>query len=199
MNKSDNPTIKYYDMNANEYSDSTIAVDMSELYSAFLKHLPPESNILDVGCGSGRDSKYFLSLGFNVTPIEPSKQLAVLAEEFTGLCIQNTLVQDINYSDEFTGIWACASLLHIAFSEMHHALTVLYKALKTNGIIFMSLKKGEFEGLRGDRYFCDYTLDKFEKTGYRDIGFVLLSYSESYDKRVGRNEELWINLILQKP
>jgi len=171
---------------------------MSELYELFLPLLPSGAHILDLGCGSGRDSQAFRALGFQVTPLEPGSKLAELAEAHLKCKVDRYKVQELPYQNKFDGIWACATLLHLPFAEMELALSKLHQALKPAGVIFISLKKGEFEGLRSGRFFCDYSLEKFEQTNFPKIGFQLLSHSESQDKRPGRESERWLNLILRK-
>lgn len=45
------------------YINDTMNVDMRKLYDVFEKYLTQEDTILDIGCGSGRDSRYFLGKG----------------------------------------------------------------------------------------------------------------------------------------
>lgn len=193
-----NDTINYYEKNADLYFESTLKVDMSELYALFLPHLKQVDHILDLGCGSGRDSRCFMDLGFGVTPLEPGMKLANLAETYLKCKVDRFRVQELPYQGKFEAVWACATLLHLPFSEMGLALKKLHQALKPGGIIFISLKKGDFEGERNGRFFCDYTLAKFEETKFREVGFELLSHSESADKRPGRAAEKWLNLLLKK-
>ncbi len=76
--------IDYYNENAKEYFDKTFKLDMSPIYSEFLSELRPKDRILDVGCGSGRDSKYFLEHGYDVVSIDGSFELAKLASAYIG-------------------------------------------------------------------------------------------------------------------
>jgi SAM-dependent methyltransferase len=192
-------TLAYYNNHAIEYFKSTINVDMRELYALFEINLAPGERILDVGCGSGRDSKYFLSKGFLVTAVEPSAELARLAGDIVGVEVINEPIQEVSLTTQFKGIWACASLLHIPFQDMPAVLKKLYNALDNDGTLFISLKKGDFEGYRNGRYFCDYNLLKFEQLHYEDIGYQLLKYQESTDKRPDRQQETWLNIVLMKP
>ena len=59
-------TISYYNQNALEYFAKTVNVPMQNLYDKFEIYLKSGDKILDLGCGSGRDSKYFLSKGYDV-------------------------------------------------------------------------------------------------------------------------------------
>lgn len=191
-------TENYYENNADLFFENTLNIDMSELYALFLPYLKSGASILDLGCGSGRDSRCFMELGYDVTPLEPGMKLADLAETYLKTKVDRYKVQELPYQEKFDAVWACATLLHLPFSEMELALTKLYQALKPNGIIFISLKKGEFDGERNGRYFCDYTLSKFEQTNFIEIGFELVHHSESIDKRPGRESEKWLNLVLRK-
>ena len=73
--KQDSDTLKFYNDNAADYFKATKDGDMSEAYNRFLMLLPKEAFILDFGCGSGRDSKYFIEHGYRVTAIDGSKEL----------------------------------------------------------------------------------------------------------------------------
>ena len=63
MNK--NKTLKYYNKNADNFAKTTINVDFYETQNRFSALLPEHGYILDFGCGSGRDTKYFLEQGFS--------------------------------------------------------------------------------------------------------------------------------------
>ncbi len=154
--------MNYYNKNAQAYFDSTITVDMSKLQNYFLSYLPNSGEILDIGCGSGRDTKFFIKNGYKVLPLEPAETLAKLAKEFLSIEISTEKIEDINYQNRFIGAWACASLLHLPVAEMPKALLKIYKALKPGGHLFLSLKYGDKEEFRNGRFFCDYTEAKFE-------------------------------------
>ena len=67
-------TLKYYNDNAKAYIENTIKADVSDLYAHFLPKVPEGGSILDLGCGSGRDSKYFLEQGYQVTAVDGSEE-----------------------------------------------------------------------------------------------------------------------------
>lgn len=191
-------TLDYYNDHAIEYSNSTINVDMSELYAVFEINLAQGDHILDVGCGSGRDSKYFLSKGYLVTAVEPSEELARLASDNIGIDVINEPIQEVSLTTQFKGIWACASLLHLPLIEMPAVLRKLHEALKDGGTLFISVKQGDYEGYRNGRYFCDYNVQKFEQLNYNDMGYQLVNYQKSTDKRPDRQQETWLNIVLRK-
>lgn len=190
--------MNYYNKNAKLYFDSTVNVDMTNLQNYFLAHLPKSGEIMDIGCGSGRDAKIFLSKGYQVIPLEPAEELAKLAMENLNIEVSSQNILDINYQNRFIAAWACASLLHLPLKDMPTALTNIYNALKPSGYLFLSLKYGEKEEFRNGRFFCDYTEEKFESLNYQTIGFSLIEYTISQDKRIGREDEAWLNVLLRK-
>lgn len=66
-------------------------------------------------------------------------------------------VEDIKYNNEFDTIWACASLLHLKSNDLVDVFNKCYKALQDNGVLYVSFKYGDFEGIIDDRYFTYLT------------------------------------------
>ena len=77
---------------------------------------------MDAGCGSGRDSKVFIDSGSEVIAFDGSAEMAKIASEFLGREVLNILFKDMNFYEEFDGIWACASLLHIPKAQLPDTL-----------------------------------------------------------------------------
>lgn len=75
-------TLEYYNKNAKLYCEQTVVGNMKEKYERFLKHLKHNAYILDFGCGSGRDSKYFLEKGYKVKAIDGSIEMCKLASKY---------------------------------------------------------------------------------------------------------------------
>ena len=82
--KNTNRTIEYYNTHADRYSEITRNADMSDIYKRFEKNLKPGCRILDLGCGSGRDSKYFLDKGYDVISLDASEAMCRKTQEPTG-------------------------------------------------------------------------------------------------------------------
>lgn len=188
--------MNYYNRYAQQYFDKTVHADMKELYDMVLPNLPKPARILDLGCGSGRDAAYFKDLGYEVFAIEPSQGLACLAKEYFGIEVWPYKMQEIKFESEFDLVWSCASLIHLKFEEMPDMWWRLQRSLKPGGRIFASFKKGDFEGLREGRWYCDYTLPKLEESGFREAGLELMLVSETQDKLPGREDLIWLNVVL---
>ena len=191
-------TINYYDKNANEFFETTVSADMSEQENFFEKYLYKGAILLDCGCGSGRDTKYFLEKGYEVTAIDGSKELCMKAGKLTGIDIKHMFFKDINFYNKFDGIWACASLLHLDKEDLIDVINKLKVAMTSKGVLYVSFKYGEFCGLRNSRFFLDLTEVELNKI----IGVVGgLKVEETYvsvDVRTGRENEKWLNAIITK-
>ena len=192
-----NKTIDYYNQNADLFVQGTVSVDFKETQDKFLQLLTGKK-VLDFGCGSGRDTKYFLESGFDVTATDGSEELCKSASAYTGIQVKHMLFQDLNEADCYDGIWACSSILHLSKDELRIVINKMSRALKPNGIIYTSFKYGNFEGERNRRFFTDFTLEVFKDfiSDLKDI--VIEEYWITRDVRPGREEEKWLNLILRK-
>lgn len=191
-------TLQHYNVNAESFAANTVAVDFSQIQQEFLSTLPPGANILDFGCGSGRDTKYFLEQGYKVDAIDGSSELCKLASAHTGIKVRQMLFQELHAKEKYDGIWACASILHVAKNELPDILQRMYNALKSDGTIYASFKYGDFEGERSGRYFSDFTEESFGKLVKGIHGLVIEKMWITGDVRDGREEEKWLNIILRR-
>lgn len=193
-----NDTLNYYNQNADQFVTSTVSVDFSKTQNRFLDKLNKGAYILDFGCGSGRDTKYFLDRGYKVDAIDGSEELCRLASEYAGIQVKQMFFEELDEQDKYDGIWACSSILHLSKEALMPVLKKMTLALKDEGIIYTSFKYGDYEGDRNGRYFTDFTLEMFEEF---IKGISELEIKDNWitgDVRPGRGEEKWLNLILQK-
>ncbi len=190
-------SIEYYNKYAAKVSEDTIDADMSEIMGEFLKLLEEGDTVLDLGCGSGRDSLTMYDMGYDVTPLDASEEMCKLAEIHTGLDVLQMTYEDMEFDDVFDGIWACGALVHVPKNEMPEILGCIHDALCSRGVLYMSVKKGDFEGFRGERYFTDYTIDSLTSLISRTGLFEIIKTWETEDARSG-HDAVWINLLARK-
>lgn len=191
-------TINYYNVHAKEFFEGTVAADMSCLRDKFLKYIPVGGRLLDAGCGSGRDSKVFIQSGYKVEAIDASVELCKLASENIGQEVHCLCFNDMKYKKEFDGIWASASLLHVAKNDMQGVLVKCYNALKPDGILYASFKYGDTEAVKNKRLFNNYTEEGIKDLFY-DMGiFRILECFVTEDVRAERTGEKWVNVIAKK-
>lgn len=196
MNKKDS-NIEYYNANADAFYESTVNTDMSEWQNRFLKYIPTGGRILDAGCGSGRDSKAFIKQGYSVVAFDASREMCKKASELLGQEVWQMKFEEMSFDDEFDGVWACASLLHVSENDMQGIFEKIHKALKERGILYASFKYGEGKRNRGERYFTDFT-EKSINPILIMSGFEVIDSGITSDIRPGRESENWTNIIAIK-
>ena len=198
MSKSRKETesILYYDTNAQEYSNKSLHIEVGDLYYRFLRYLPQGKYLLDAGCGCGRDTKYFLSLGYQVTAIDASQAMVEISSELTGQKTLHLDFRDLSFKDTFDGIWSFASLLHISKSKIDEVVYRFAQALKNDGTWYMSFKEGEGEQFHNGRLFNNYTRSSLKELLMRNNMLEIIDIWCSSDC-VGRDQK-WVNALVRK-
>ena len=191
-------TLSYYNINAETFVAGTQYVDFTSTQTKFLSKLSSGSLILDFGCGSGRDTKYFLEHGMRVHAIDGSEKLCKIASAYTGIQVKQMLFQQFHQTDTYDGIWACSSILHLPKQQLLTVMRQLINALTEHGILYTSFKYGTFEGMRNGRYFTDFTESAFQEFMLNINDVVIDDLWVTADVRKNRGNEKWLNLILQK-
>ena len=156
-------TIGYYNKYASAIFEQTVELDMEEQRKAFTGYLEEGDTILDLGCGSGRDSLAFYEQGFDVTPLDASEEMCKLAEIHTGLEVLNMAYEEMEFDEVFDGIWGNEALIHVPEDEIGSVMERVIEALCQGGILYLSFQEGDFEGIQNGRYFCQYTQEKLER------------------------------------
>ena len=189
--------LDYYNKNAELFCTQTINVDMESLYQPFLRYLPEHAKILDLGCGSGRDSLAFKNKGYQVEATDYSEKLVAQAKKLTGIQVRLESFYELNDWEKYEGIWACASLLHCERGRLTEVIGRILNALKPDGICYMSFKYGETERIKDGRSFTD--LDEQQAQALLDQldGIESLEQWITVDKRPDRDEE-WLNVLWKK-
>ena len=153
-------TLAHYDQHARSFWEGTRSHDVSQNIDALLSNIkaPPPFDLLDFGCGPGRDLMTFTALGHRAIGLEGSPQLAAMARANSGCEVleQSFLALDLP-GGHFDGVFANAVLFHIPSQELPRVLRELHAALKPGGVLFSSNPRGEGqEGWNGERYGTYY-------------------------------------------
>ena len=149
-------TLAHYDQHARSYWEGTHDHDVSQNIATLLKYIEaaPPFELLDFGCGPGRDLRTFKALGHRVSGLEGAPQLAAMARANSGCEVleQSFLALDLP-SSHFDGVFANAVLFHVPSQELPRVLKDLHMTLKPGGVLFSSNPRGDGqEGWKGDRY-----------------------------------------------
>ena len=191
-------TLQYYQENAGVFVEGTVSADMHDARTRFLRLLPSQAYILDFGCGSGRDTKAFLEQGCRVDAADGSAELCRMATELTGIQVKQMLFEELSTVEQYDGIWACASILHLPRKELGGILQKISDALKPGSVLYSSFKYGGFEGIRRGRYFTDLTEDSLAGLMAEVPSLQIVETWITNDVRPGREEERWINILARR-
>ena len=151
-------TIRFYDNNSESFASTANNVNMVRNYEHFFKHVPKGGSIVDMGCGSGRDLKYFREAGYCASGVDASEGMCKVAHSYSGCpvvcCDAMSWAPDTRYD----AIWANGSLLHLQTEEIVTFLRTKTDYLKPNGVVYFSMKAGIPEGFdQTGRYFTPFS------------------------------------------
>ncbi|MDE5539544.1 MAG: RdgB/HAM1 family non-canonical purine NTP pyrophosphatase [Bacilli bacterium] len=194
-------TLDYYNKNAELYFSKTIKAALQENYDTFLKHLKVGSYILDFGCGSGRDSLYFMEHGYKVRAIDGSREMCKIASNYIKQSVEEMKFEELNDIEKYDGIWACSSILHVPKEELPDILKKMVKALKSEGVIYASFKKGTGYEIKEGKYY-NYLIKEELSSILRELnmGVEIVDYFETLPSTNRPNAEntIWCNYIIKK-
>ena len=190
--------IDYYNKYAAKVFEDTVDQNMDAITAPFLELLEEGDTILDMGCGSGRDSLTFYDLGYDVTPLDGSEEMCRLAEVHTGLDVLQMTYEEMAFDGAFDGVWACGACVHIPKDEMPALFRKVARALTEDGIFYLSMRLGDFEGFQGERYFSCYSEKELRSLVEGDGLFTVLKEWVTRDVRSGHSDIQWINILARK-
>lgn len=193
MDKNTRETIGYYDANAAGYVADTADVEFGALQGEFIRRLPKGGRVLDLGCGSGRDSLAFLRAGLAVDAVDGSARMAEAASGLTGLPVAHATFSGYEPKGPYDGIWACSSLLHVPVVKLAGVIAKYARALAPGGTFYLSFKLGSHNGMRGGRWFTDLDEPALRTLIAEIPGLRVDRVDVTGDARPGRSGEKWLN------
>ena len=192
-------TLEYYERNARGYFQETVNTDLSAIYEPFIRMLPNGARILDAGSGSGRDTLAFVQRGYQVDAFDSSPALCELSTRFTGVRTRVLRLQEFEGEEEYDGIWACASLLHVPELELLDVMARLLRALKRGGVLFVSFKYGNGERVAEDgRFYTDMTEDRMRAVLQGVEGCKLGRLWRTAGEGKFRGQGDWLNALISQ-
>jgi SAM-dependent methyltransferase len=192
----------YYERHANAFIATTRDADMSEARGRFLVAVPsrPEgpARILDAGSGSGRDALAFRLSGHDVAAFDASPAMVAATQAHASVPTRLMQFEDYAWEHPFEGIWACASLLHVAEADLAGVIDRLAAHLVPGGALYLSLKRGTGERMKDGRRFTDMTAERLAALLDGCGAFSQPTIWESRDCRPDRASEVWVNSVVKK-
>jgi len=192
-------TLADYTSRAERFREQTRDHDVSQNINALLSAIrgTPPFDILDLGCGPGRDLQSFAALGHRPVGLEACPEFAAMAEaEGFEVWRQNFLDLDLP-PERFDGLFANATLFHVPSRELPRVLRQFHAALRPGGVLFSSNPRGENEeGWFSGRYCAYHDLDQWRRfltaAGFDEV--------EHYYRPAGlpREQQPWLATVWRK-
>lgn len=193
-------TAEYYNEKSSEFIQKYDKVNMSSLHELLLKEISTNSNVLDIGFGSGRDLQFLHDNNCNIWGIDSSKEFVQNALQRFPTRQRYFFKAHIPFDKKlfeidvkFDLIICIAIWMHLEHSEYEAAVHSIVSVTKPNSTIVISYSKGE----RTDdpRYFekvdLAYIIDLFKKSGFK-----LVKNTKNKDS-LNRNNLNWITVVFK--
>lgn len=191
-------TFHFYETQAAALIENTKNPNGAAWYAHLIDLLAPQAHILDAGCGAGYASQYFLQHGFAVTAFDASKPLVEFASQLIQQPVHHLTFENLTFEDQFDGIWACASLLHVPRQDISCVIHKLAAALKGQGVLYMNFVYGTQETARGGLLFNDYNETDFGAVLSKEPTLQVMRMWKSPDLPPVRSERAWLHILAQK-
>jgi SAM-dependent methyltransferase len=187
-------TLAHYESRADAFREGTRDHNVAQNIDALLRHIEGAApfEILDFGCGPGRDLRTFERLGHHPVGLDGSARFVEMARAESGCEVwhQDFLALDLP-AGRFDGVFANAALFHVPAQELPRVLRQLHATLKPRGVLFSSNPRGaNEEGWNGTRYGAYHDLEHW-RTHLQGAGFEEL---EHYYRPPGlpRDQQPWL-------
>lgn len=192
-------TLDYYEMTADSFWESSKHHDVSQNYQAFLQAIEAKKpfKILDLGCGPGRDLKYFSEQGHQAIGIDGAKSFCQMAREYSKCEVwEQNFLNMILPPATFDGVFANAALFHIPQAELHRVLKDLNSCLKPGGILFASNPRNKNAVWYGEQPGSYLEIEDFDHH-LQEAGFTILDH---YFRPAGKplHEQNWLAVVARK-
>ena len=193
-----NTTIEYFNEKAQKCFDDAFTITEHANQDRFLSYLKPGAEILDFGCGSGRDTAYFREKGFAVTSTDGAAELARLASAYLQAPVKVMEFNELDEEDRYDGIYAMASIMHLEYEKLLELFPKMIRAMKKDGILYVSFKYGDKDGYLGRRYYTYMTEERFADLLARFPRLTVVTQGIFGNEHPGQMDFRWLYAILKK-
>lgn len=198
MSSQDDPTSLFYSDNAASYAAALSDASLKRL-DTFLAALPAAASILELGCGSGRDSAVMIARGFDVLPTDGIPEMASEASSRLSIPVPVLRFEEIDMVSAFDGVWANACLLHVPRSELGGILQKIRTALRPGGVFHASFKAGEAEGHDALGRFFNYPSRDWLHLQYEAMHWESITIEEQSGSAYDCKPTEWLYVTAVKP
>lgn len=198
----DPATYDYYQSGAPYYTSSSAQAHSRHL-DGFLAHLTPGVDVLELGCGGGRDAATMAERGFRIDATDGIPAMVAKANERHNLGARLMQFDQLAAEDAYDAVWAHACLLHCPTGQLRGVVGRIRRALRPGGLHYTSFKLGA-KGEEGDGRDLLGRLHNFPCAQWlRDIytgaGFEPVEESIYAGKGSDGTQRDWIALTVRKP
>jgi len=198
--------VGFYDKTAKKFSETVFDYLHKEQFDEFLEFMPKNAKILDIGCGPAHPTKYLKENGFSVEGIDLSKELIKIAKQkVPEVTFKLMDLRKLDYSAEnFDGLFACYSLIHIPEKEVLQTLIEFNRVLKLNGFLFLAIQEGKGEGFvessmhEKEKVFIKYFSEEEIKNFLEEAGFEVVKISKTPAKHEWEHKSDKLFVIARK-
>lgn len=199
-------TLKYYNNHAESISKQYESANVSAIQKLLLEVFPKDSNLLEIGCGSGRDAAFMLEKGYAILAIDTSKNMIKEAKKLHPKLEDSlqvaTIPSNLDIRDKsFDGVYSIATLMHLEKSKIDLSIAKIYSCLKNNGKFLFSvpLRRKDLNLENYDekgRYFTIMNQNEWLDICYSK-GFEKIKVFISNDG-LNRKDVKWLTCVLWK-
>lgn len=193
----DPATIAYYEANAPRYTLS-FGQSPSRHLDAFLDRLDARARVLELGCGTGRDSARIMQRGFDLDATDGTPAMVRKANERFGIGARVMRFDELEAIAKYDAVWAHACLLHVARTDLPSVLAAILRALKPDGFHFANYKLGSGEGRDPLGRLTNLPDSEWIGLVYREAGFKIVATERSRGKGADGVQRDWYALTVQK-
>jgi len=164
----------------------------------FSSLLAANATVLELGCGSGRDSAALIAKGLDLTPSDGSSEMAAEAQRRLGRPVLVLRFADLAAEDAYDGVYANACLLHVPRAELPAILAAIHRALRAGGVFYSSFKEGTQEGRDRLGRLYNYPSPDWLAAAFANAGFPPPEIEQTMGTGYDAEPTAWLHVYARK-